>query len=89
MTFEDLVVLVHWDFNEVDRDKLLSTDRNLISAIKNKKRKLISNSIEVFDRQFNLLVTEEGWYGAIFGDTVKDVFGSREDVKYHYPKYKK
>lgn len=88
MSFDDLVVIVHWDFGEVDEEKLLSVDPNLANTINQEKKKLISDGIEIFDRNKNLIVTENGWRGAVFGEDVKRTFEKDDNVEFHYPRYK-
>lgn len=89
MTFDDLVVVAHWELGiDFEKSDLLSPDPNLKSVIDNWRRKLRSRDTETFKQERNLIVTNEGWYGALFGSDLKKNFDVEGDVTYHYPRYK-
>ena len=54
---------------EEDKDKmftLIRDDEQLIRAIDVFARDLVTKGVEIFDRQKNVLVTEEGYYMAFY-----------------------
>lgn len=46
--------------------KMASNEESLVQAIKNYAEELQSNKIEIFHSQFNILITEKGYYLAFY-----------------------
>jgi len=53
--------------------KSLNNDINLINAINKFKDDLKRNNIEIFEEKDNILITENGYYLAIFPEAIKEV----------------
>lgn len=89
MNYNKLIVIVKWGFGEnFDKKDLLSIDKELICAMNKWNRKMVGKDIEVFERDKNIVVTSEGWYGSFFGEGVKNIFEKEQISKCHYPRYR-
>jgi len=69
---EDTVIIVSTSIDKKQEDvfKSLNDDQILIDAINEYKKMLSEDNIEIFKEKHNILITEKGYYLAIY---VKDV----------------
>lgn len=71
---DEQIYIVHCSL-EVKRDDVflaLKDDKELLIAIENYVKKLNSENIEIFEKEKNILITENGYYCAIWENDIKE-----------------